>query len=89
MVAQGLFQYDSDVQFTAANAAMFCGAHKRLIELMREYAEHEPWKFVTEDARVRNALMGYAQGKKSFDQAKSALGSVIAWGMPMEWPVSG
>ena len=84
-----MFAYDSDVQFTAANAAMYCGAHTRLLELMREYAAHEPWKFVTEDVRVRNALRGYAQGEKTFEQAKAALESGIAWGVPMDWPMSG
>ena len=68
---------------------MYCGAHKRLIELMREYADHEPWKFVAKNAQAQNALKGYAQGTKTFEQAKTALSNVFPWGVPLAWPVSG
>ena len=84
-----MLRYNSNVTFSPWNICLYTGAHKRLFQMMREYAQHEPWLFVSDSEDVQEALKGYAEKKIKFPEAKEIFCLEFDWGTPKVWPTSG
>lgn len=86
--------YSGSVQWNPWNAALWLGATSRYLDLLREYRQYEPWRFIdvgskSATAALRESLRAFAEGRHARNKVEALLRSHFPGGKLLVVPTSG